>query len=370
MDQGVTRSTDAPAPGEARAVRDPVARRMRRRDRRRADLAVLLVVGVLLMAAFAAGGITLYHAFYGPSAFVERYVGLLAEGRAADALEVPGVRVDSTELAAAGLPETASDALLRRDALSAMGDIEVVDEQVTDDGVAVTLSYRSGSYTGTSTYLVDRNGWAGVVPAWRFVESPLAVLDVTVNGSMSFEVNGFTLDKRQISPLGADADPLESMSMLVFSPGRYRVAVDTVISSTRGVDVLADVPLAGVGVEVNAEPTEQFVSVVQDEVDDFLDACAEQQVLQPTACPFGYVLRNRIASLPSWSIRDYPVVELVPDGADWAVPSTAGVAHLEVDELSLFDGTVRPLSEDVPFALSADVALQPDGTVSIRVSSG
>ena len=70
------------------------------------------MVGVLLVGAVGA-------AVSGASrasstarrAFVERYLDLLAEGRAAEALAMPGVAVDSAELEAAGLP---GDGIRRR----------------------------------------------------------------------------------------------------------------------------------------------------------------------------------------------------------------------------------------------------------------
>jgi hypothetical protein len=156
--------------------------------------------------------------------------------------------------------------------------------------------------------------------------------------------------------------------MLVFSPGIYRISVDTAISSTPGVDVLADEPLADVPIDLQAEPTERFVAVVQERVDAFLAECATQKVLQPTACPFGYVVTDRIDGAPKWSIAEKPVVVVEPDGAQWAIPQTRAVAHIEVDVVSLFDGSVRHVSTDVPFLVGAAITILPDGTASIRVS--
>jgi hypothetical protein len=347
----------------SRAARSP------RRSRLSTDLTILAIVGVLLVAAFVAGWASLYQQFWGPSAFVERYVSMLATGRAADALAVPGVAVDSTDLADAGLPESASDALLRRDALSALTDVRTLGERPVDGGIEVTIGFRAGGNDGSSTFTVEEDGWTGILPSWRFAESPLAVIDVTVRGSMAFDVNGFRLDKRQVSPLGVDAPPLDPVALLVFSPGLYRVAVDTAIAETPGADVLADAPLARVPLDLQAEPTEEFVAVVQERVDSFLDDCATQQVLQPTACPFGFVVQNRIANLPTWSIASYPVVTLVPDGAGWAVPPVEAVAHISVDIRSLFDGSVRTVEEDVAFGLDAEITVLPDGSASILVGS-
>lgn len=374
MDEGAvnTRAHDAAtvrAPGAVDTGSRRGAQRAPRRSSLSRDLTILAIVGVLLISALGAGWATLYQQFWGPSAFVERYVGLIAAGRAADALEVPGVAVDATHLADAGLPETASDALLRRDALTAMSDIRAVGERIVDGAVEVTIGFRAGGNEGASTFTVEQDGWRGILPSWRFTESPLAVIDVTVRGSMAFEVNGFTLDKRQVSPLGVDAPPLDPVALLVFSPGLYRVSVDTAIAETTGADVLADEPLARVPLELQAEPTAEFVSVVQERVDSFLDDCATQQVLQPTACPFGFVVQNRIANLPTWSIVDYPTVTLVPDGAGWAMQPAEAVAHISVDIRSLFDGSVRTVEEDVTFGLDAEITVLPDGSASILVGS-
>lgn len=377
MDEGAVdaRAQDAadvraPVGADARSRRGAKRpQRRRRRARLSTELTILAIIGVLLIAALGAGWATLYQQFWGPSAFVERYVGLIAAGRAADALEVPGVAVDAAHLADAGLPETASDALLRRAALSALSDIRPLGERVVDGGVEVTIGFRAGGNEGTSTFTVEQDGWTGILPSWRFTESPLAVIDVTVRGSMAFEVNGFTIDKRQVSPLGVDAPPLDPVALLVFSPGLYRVSVDTAIAETTGADVLADAPLASVPLEIQAEPTAEFVSVVQERVDSFLDDCATQQVLQPTACPFGFVVQNRIANLPTWSIVTYPTVTLVPDGAGWAMPPVEAVAHISVDIRSLFDGSVRTVEEDVTFGLDAEITVLPDGSASILVGS-
>ncbi len=348
------------------AVDEPGASRSR--GRLGLDLTLLAVAGVLLLGAVTAGVVFLYQQLYSPKAFVEHYLSLLSDGHAADALAMPGVSVNSAELESSGLPLTASDALLREAALGALSDIRTVEETDVGDATQVRVSYTAGGHSGSTTFLVESNGWIGVAPAWRFARSPLSVLDVTVQGSMQFAVNGFEIDKRQVSPDRMDAAPLDPVQLLVFSPGAYRISVDTAIAATPGVDVLADKPLANVPVQLQAEPTEEFVAVVQQRVDEFLAECATQQVLQPTACPFGFVVTDRIEGDPVWSIAQNPVITVAPDGANWTIPATPASAHIDVDVVSLFDGTVSHVSEDVEFMLSGTITVQPDGSVSIRVS--
>ncbi len=341
----------------------------RRRGSLALDLTLLGVVGVLLAGAVAAGSQVLYREFYSPSAFVERYLGMLAEGRAADALSVAGVAVDSAELEAAGLPIGASDALLRTAALAPLTDVEVVSEVTGGDTTKVTVAYTAGRYPGTTTFTVERDGQIGLAPTWRFARSPLAVVDLTVLGSMSFEVNGFEVDKRQVSAAGVDADPVAPVPLLVFSPGVYSVAVDTPISATGGVAVLSDSPLHATDVSIQAAPTQEFTDIVQQRVEEFLTTCATQKVLLPTACPFGFPVEDRIVSAPEWSIARQPTVALEPEGANWKIPATEAVAHIEVDIRSLFDGSVRRVSEDVPFLMTGTITVQPDGTASIVVGA-
>ncbi|MCK6066161.1 MULTISPECIES: hypothetical protein [Microbacterium] len=358
-------TTPAPRP---EAVADD-ARHARRRRRRRlaSDLTALALVGVLLIAAFAAGGVALYRELYSPTAFVLRYLDLLADGRATDARALPGVAMDAEQLAAAGLPATASDALLRRDTLATLTDVEVLGERVDGELTRVTVAYRAAGVEGQTTFAVVQDGWTGVAPSWRFATSPLAVLDLTVRGSMRFDVNGFEIDKRQVSADGVDADPLATLPLLVFSPGVYSVAVDTAISATPGVAVLADAPRATVPVDIQAHATEEFIGVVQQRMNEFLGACAAQQVLQPTGCPFGYQVRNRIVDAPAWSIVQQPEVRVEPDGAGWRIVPAEAVAHIDVDVRSLFDGSVRTVQEDVRFVVSGGITVLPDGTASIQV---
>ncbi|MFE5408337.1 hypothetical protein [Microbacterium sp. NPDC056569] len=357
---------EASATPEQQIIQPPVKGRPRRRLA--LDLTLLGVVGVVLAGAVVAAWGVISHEFYSPKAFVERYVGLLAERRAADALAVPGVAVTSAELEEAGLPPTASEALLRGAALAPIQDAHVVSEEQDGDITRVTVEYTARGHDGRTTFSVERDGSIGLAPTWRFAKSPLAVMNLGVSGSMVFDVNGFEIDKRQVSPDGADADPSAPVSLLVFSPGLYSVSVDTAISSTPGVAVLSDSPFRAIPVNVVAQPTENFLSVVQEKVEEFLTSCATQQVLQPTACPFGFFVEDRITSAPEWSITTQPTVAVEPDGAGWAILAAEAVAHIEVDIRSLFDGRVRAVSEDVPFIVKGTISVRPDGTATIVVT--
>jgi hypothetical protein len=330
---------------------------------------MLALVGILLIGALGAGISTLYTSYYGPSAFVTRYLELLATGHAADALHVPGVAIDRATLEEAGITGTPSEAMLRSAALASLTDIAVVSEKTEQERTAVTVSYRAGGHAGTTTFQVQQDGWAGITPNWRFSTSPLAVIDLTLRGADRFAVNGFEVLRGQVSASGADAAPLDPLPMLVFTPGLYAVSVDTAISTASGSGVLADTPLATTPLDVQTTPTDEFVEIVQQRVEEFLTECATQEVLQPTACPFGLEVRNRLASLPQWSISVQPTITVAPDGGQWQIPPTGAVAHIEVEIQSLFDGSIEDVSEDVPFQVDGTIAILADGSASIRVGT-
>ncbi|MGW8482764.1 hypothetical protein ACWGJP_06470 [Microbacterium sp. NPDC055903] len=340
-----------------------------RRIRLGVDLSILALVGVLLVGALWAGGSALYQQFYSPAAFVERYLSLLSTGQAADALQVPGVAVDREALSAAGIDPSASEALLRSTALAPLTDIEIAAQETTDGVTAVSVTYRANGHEGASTFQVVQEGWIGVAPRWRFSESPLAAVRLTLHGADEFRVNSFTLQRGQVSASGGSADPSEALPMLVFTPGVYSVTVETAISSSPGVSVLADSPLTATPVDVQATATPEFVGVVQQRVEEFLTGCTTQEVLQPTACPFGFEVRNRIDGVPTWSIVQQPQIAVEPDGSSWVIPTTDAVAHIEVDIRSLFDGSIEHVSEDVPFQVNGAITILADGSASIRVGS-
>ncbi|HWT32115.1 MAG TPA: hypothetical protein VN107_00010 [Microbacterium sp.] len=333
------------------------------------DLTAIGGLIAVVVAATIVGGIAVYRTVYGPAAFVTHYLQLLATGHAVEALAVPGVGVDRSSLAAAGLPEDASDALLRREALASLSDIRVVSQRTVGDETDVTMSYRAGSHPGRTTFTVARNGWIGIAPGWRFARSPLAVIDLTVHGSATFEVNGFALDKRQVSPAGVKADLADPVHLLVFSPGLYSVRVDTNAMTSAPKALLSDAPFRRTALEVQADPTAAFLAVVQTRVDEFLSTCAKQPVLQPTACPFGTQVDDRLTAPPAWSIVTQPVIRLVPDGEGWDIRPAHATAHLTVPAQSIFDGSLHTVDEDVPFGVTGTVTIDGSGTASIRITA-
>jgi hypothetical protein len=315
----------------------------------RREIITWTVVAAIIVAVFGGTVLVLNATLYSASGFVRSYLDSLARHDVDGALELAGT-------VAAG---DASDELLVAGALGDLSDLALVSDNTDAQGIhRVVYSFTSGGTTGESTFSVRPQGTLlGLFPTWAFESSPLGVLQVIPQHGANFTVNGVAVQA------GAPDQPAP---YLVFAPGTYELASKSLYLEAATTDVTASQPGAAVIASVKLLPTKAFVAQVQKEVNKYLDDCSEQEVLQPTGCPFGEQIDNRIVSTPAWSIAHYPKVSLKPGPqGSWLMPSTDAAAHLVVDVKSLFDGRVSTFDEDVPFASSYVVTFLPDAKLLI-----
>ena len=337
-------------------------------DRAKATISWAIVGAMLIAAAFAAIG-ALNRDVYGAGAFVGNYLSKLQEKDAAAALRIPGVTLGKAELEAAGLPEGSSNALLRKAALPDLSELELVEDVEEGNGVhAVTWSFESNDAAGESTFLVKSSGTRfPLIPTWSFEQSPLAVVNLSVDHSTVFTTNGFDLDTRSLT--GEKTQAFDNIvNVQVFTPGEYVFESTSEFVTSEPESVVVDAPSRVHEAAVEAEPTEEFVAAAQEAVNAQLDACTEQKVLQPTGCPFGIVVDDRISGEPEWSFEDYPEITVEAGADSWLIPAVPGAAHLKADVQSLFDGSITRYDEDVPFSMVGNIYVMSDGTVEVTIT--
>jgi len=343
------------------------AERQRRKSGLRAILAVGVVAVILIAALFSAIG-SLNRDVYSAGGFVRQYLDALAQHDTVSALALDGATPTGTQLAAAGLPQHLPETLLRASVLGTLDDIELRSDTETAPGVhSVVYDFRLAGKRSSMTFTVQNTGtFAGVFDSWRFTESPLAVLRVTVQHQATFTVNGLTLDTRAHAADGAPPAFSNQAAYLAFAPARYSFGHDSAMltAAPRAVPVTRS---GATDVAVDAVPNDTFLEQVQTEVNGFLDECAQQQVLQPSNCPFGITIDDRVTSPPTWSIAEYPQVDLTATETGFEMAETPGQAHIVVKVQSLFDGDVSTRDEDVPFAMGLSVTIQPDGNLTIQL---
>ncbi|MGO4690428.1 hypothetical protein [Glaciibacter sp. 2TAF33] len=328
----------------------------------------VVIVGVLLVGALFAAVGSLNRDVYSAGGFVRQYLDALARHDTASALALEGVRPSDAQLAAASLPQDLPETLLRASVLGSLTDIALVSDRATKPGLhTVKFGFTLNGEPGAMEFSVQNTGtFAAVFNSWRFSVSPLAVLQVTVMHAADFTVNGLSLDARAHAPAGAPATFSNQAAYLAFAPAAYSFAHESSLLTAPKTTV----PVTASGaadVTVDAEPNDAFVTQVQTELNKFLDDCATQEVLQPSNCPFGIDIDDRVKGLPAWSIAEYPAVTLAAGETTFDMPDTPGRAHIVVVVQSLFDGEVSTTDEDVPFAVGLSVAMNPDGSLRIQL---
>ncbi|HWH97674.1 MAG TPA: hypothetical protein VNS80_04840, partial [Pseudolysinimonas sp.] len=192
--------------------------------------------------------------------------------------------------------------------------------------------------------------------------SPVATLRLTVEHDERFDLNGV----QAISGVAASTP----VDYAVLVPGVYRVDHTSTYLQARAVEALADAPASVVASTLEVLPADALLDQITLEVHDHLAECATQEVLFPTACPFGQTIPNRVVSTPEWSIIEYPELTVGPgvEFGTWLVPPADALSHLTVDVQSLFDGSVSTFNEDIPFTVSYLVTIGPDDT-TLRIQT-
>ncbi len=265
--------------------------------------AVLLAFGVTVLAL----NLTVYSA----SGFIRTYLDALARHDATAALELAGT-------APVG---DASDELLVRQAMSDLEDIEITADRTASDGTHyVTAEYVVGGQAGSTEFAVERQGTLfGIFNGWRFAQSPLSVLQLTVQHGDAFTANGLDL----VAFAGQDSQG----AYLAFTPSAITLTHESPYLEADPVTALLLQPATAVPAALDIGANAAFVAEVQRQVDEFLTACTTQRVLLPTGCPFGQTIDDRIVTEPLWSMVQLPKMALEPSGAvaTWRVPRAAGL---------------------------------------------
>lgn len=308
---------------------------------------VRIVIGwvgaVVVLAGSIIAGVAIANAtVFSASAFARDYLTSLADGRVGEVLALPGVDAE-------GLDQRMLDPLAV-DAFS----WELVGDTEADGVHRVTVAFTSGTTTARATLHIERVGTRlALFPEWGFARSPITALSVTTTGDERLTVGRLPL-------VIADGAPAVFATL---TPGVYRFSHDSEFLTADEVTVAA---VGGdTSVEIDIVPSAAFLDAAQEALADALAACADQHVLFPTGCPFGYAIENRVASEPEWTISQLPRVRLAPHEhvGSWALIGADGVAHLRVDVQSLFDGSVSTLERDVPFSAAYRVGFDGSAVV-------
>lgn len=315
------------------------------------------VVAAVIVAAFALTIVGLNQTLYSAQGFVGGYLGALARHDATTALATPGVQV--AEQASGANP--GDTALLAGAALGALTDIRLRSDSARSGGArhlifSVTLD---GTPRDAAFDVRPASARLGFFSSWEFVTSPTSRIEITPVSDPTFDANGVTVTSG--SGVGVAVD------YAVLTPGVVSISQKSDYLIAKPQSIIVAVPGETVRASITATANPTFVALVQKELDATLRSCTTQTVLQPTGCPFGENIDNRVDGLPAWSMTTFPAVTIVPGSTPgtWLVPQTEGAAHLRVGVQSLFDGTRSIVDQDIPFTVSYLITMGRSGALTI-----
>ncbi len=317
--------------------------------------ATLLVMTILV-------GIGINQSVFSASGFVSQYLSALARHDAASALSMPGVKDK--------LPADADTALLRGSAMGELSDITIVDVSGDNEKTTVTASYVVGGEEATGEFVVTRIGnTMGIFESWAFAELPVARAKVTVWHDASFDVGDSGLIDLRSTDSAKDATVWGGTgTYLLFAPGNYVFDHTSTWLTAKQVVLNVAAPGDTAEVVVDVQANKAFNKRVQQEVNEYLDKCVKQRVLQPAGCPFGYQTGNRIVGKPTWEVAEYPVIKVIPGEETWAVRDAVGKLRITGEVQSLFDGAITPLDEIVDAVFNINISIRSDGNLAIVLS--
>lgn len=331
-----------------------------------------VVIGSLLVVAAIV--ITVLNALvYNAQAAVEEYVAALVSGDGATATALAQAHLSSDA------PETISTVLLDGEPLAAaaemLSDAEIVavdtevpqsflDDSVTQQVVEIRYSDPADGEHVTPV-VVDRVGTSWLFfSQWRLHPMPLQQIELTpaqmpdnakadepvahVHGQATplLGTNGSPATLASFTPALIS---LEYAGTYLEIPQTEYFVVHDVLPAGATVDFAFDVQL-----------TQQVDDAITQEVQEELQRCTQQQVLQPTGCPFGYQTTNRVVpDSVAWSIN-VPEVQYSWDDSEPSIDRIMATAVLNAQEIDIGSGQQTEVRHEAPFEMTAQLELTPE----------
>jgi len=293
---------------------------------RRFGLLALGIVGLWLLSV-----LVLNLTVYSPTSYVTSYLKALESGNYPLAA------------AKAGLNQTPEIVPVPSETLRNPRVVDIT--SLATGELVIRADYELGDTTESTVFLLSQGDpvlW--FFDTWTFHEPPLGTIEFWVVGDQRVTVNNTRL------ALGNLGVPPRTT---VFIPGVYTSSLET--------DWIVASPVTSILTEVGAEdsirlrvnPSPKLLETTTEALEDYLNECAALAVLQPSACPFGVVIIDRVLGAPQWTILDYPSVQLnlSTDRASWTMTAQGGVAEVIISVQSLFDGTIEERRETRSFSV-------------------
>ena len=306
-----------------------------------------LVIGWTALAAGVValwfGGVAWLNAtVYSPTTLVEDYLGALGTGDTGRAVALAGLDA---------IPPVSPRAEHTPQSIQISGL-----QEVGESTVLVQADYQLAGESERTVFTLDQQppAW-GLFHRWIFSLPPTATVTASVDG----------LDQLALNDLPRPG----SSTTVVLVPGVYDLHAASQWLEAPSYTTTLDEPGSEWTVAMDVAPTDALVEQINQAISEYLVECASRQVLQPSSCPFGVQVVDRVWDLPVWTIDSLPALSLVesPVADAWIVRALGGEASVSVTLQSLFDGSLRVYEESVSFSLSGEVTDLDSDSPALRI---
>jgi hypothetical protein len=290
------------------------------------DVRILGVTGLLFFAVVIS---ILNATVYTPEAAVIRYLSALEDGRQAD--------VESIVWGSDG--SMIYDIRLPTDAADLPRDPEIIDTYQTAGLVVVTARVVLDGRAVESQLTVEREVSWSPLATWRFVEPPIATVQIESTLDSRASVNGNRANEEGYA----------------YVPSIATVSSPSVWFEAEPQKLLVDSLSDEYSVAIDLTPSPRLIDDMGAAVRDYLDACAAQKTLVPKKCPFAGFTSEAIAAGPVWSISTYPTLSIAVKDGQWFV-SGKGSAELSVSLIDFATEKTEKYSEVIPYTIEGTIA--------------
>ncbi|GAB3193951.1 hypothetical protein [Nesterenkonia suensis] len=219
------------------------------------------------------------------------------------------------------------------------------------------------------SFTVDGDPHEAHVPMTRTGSIWLFFDDWTLNSEAMTEVE-LSVPAAELGGIGqveVNEQPVnlheDAATLAAFVPTVIDVDIDSEWLSGAGHEVV--VADGDHQIEIELEASETAAQLMHDEVEEYLDGCAEQEVLMPSGCPMGVTTPNSVdADTISWEMPDPADITLTFGDDGWTVTGASMLrATVTFDSLDHFDGEELEESHDVRFGLDVQVGASGEDLV-------
>lgn len=299
--------------------------------------AVVLTAGIITIAQLNATQ-------FSAETFAKRYLDSLRTGDGGAALGLLSQREVNGQA-------VLLDGEALRASVERMQRVEFGESRADDGGKIVPLSYTLDGHRHEVQLHVKHEGRAWLFfNQWSLAE-PLSTINVATGPNTSkLLVNG------QPAPVNES-----KANLATFFPATVHVSDDSKYLAAQSKTLAVDASGKALPLELQAAPTEDLQKAVQKDINDYLDECAKQKVLQPTGCPLSHATTDRVdPETIKWEIRDYPKVSIEKDGDNWDVPVLDFQARIKYTGIDLMTGESKDYDINMNSEVDADLKLAPN----------